>query len=105
MARCIDVTETNLVLDPYQIILRPIATEKGYHNATTKNTYTFEVHKLASKEDIKAAVEALFNVRVVSVATQNRGGKKRRTRRTVGETRSWKKAMIKLHADDRIDIF
>lgn len=100
-----DRTAVNLNLEPYQVILRPIATEKGFHNANTKNTYTFEVHRLASKITIKDAIESLFSVRVVSVATQNRKGKKRRTRKTVGATKSWKKAMIKLHDDDRIDIF
>ncbi|MDD3585806.1 MAG: 50S ribosomal protein L23 [Thermoguttaceae bacterium] len=106
MAQSKDVTITKLKLEPYQVIIRPIATEKGYHNATTtRNCYTFEVHKLASKGDIKEAIESLFSVRVVAVATQNRKGKKRRTKRVLGETKSWKKAMVTLHDDDRIDIF
>lgn len=105
MAQSKDVTLVNLNLEPYQVIIRPIATEKGYYNAHSKNTYTFEVHKLASKITIKEAIEELFEVRVIDVATQNRKGKKRRSKKGIGMTRSWKKAMVKLHEDDRLDIF
>ena len=105
MAQCKDITDTKLVLEPYQIIIRPIVTEKGFHNSSARNTYTFEVHKLASKTDIKEAIETLYDVKVVSVHTQNRKGKKRRTRKGIGVTRSWKKAMIKLDADHRLDIY
>jgi len=100
-----DYTETNLKLEPYQIILRPIVTEKGFYNSNTKNTYTFEVHKLASKADIKAAIEAIYDVKVVNVTTQNHSGKKRRTRRIEGRTKSWKKAMITLDDEHRLDFF
>ncbi|MBO7722758.1 MAG: 50S ribosomal protein L23 [Thermoguttaceae bacterium] len=92
-------------MEPYQVVLRPIVTEKGMFNADSRNTYTFEVNPLASKQDIKEAVEELFEVKVVSVNIQNRPGKKRRTRRLIGKTRDWKKAMVTLHSDHRIDIF
>ena len=105
MPRYKDVTDTKLTLEPYQIIIRPIITEKGVHVSSTRNTYTFEVHKLASKTDIKEAIEKLYDVKVVSVNTQNRSGKKRRTRNGIGETRSWKKAMIKLDDEYRIDLY
>ena len=105
MARNKDITETRLQLEPYQVILRPIVTEKGFFNSNQRNTYTFEVNKLASKEQIKKAVEELFEVKVVSVTTQNRQGKLRRTRRSVGRTKSWKKAMVTLDPESRIDIF
>ncbi len=105
MPRCKDVTDTNLELEPYQIIIRPIVTEKGFNNSSVRNTYTFEVHKLASKTDIKEAIETLYDVKVVSVNTQNRQGKKRRTRKGVGETRSWKKAMVKLDDEHRLDLY
>ncbi|MBQ5367798.1 MAG: 50S ribosomal protein L23 [Thermoguttaceae bacterium] len=105
MPTCKDVTDTNLVLEPYQVIIRPIVTEKAFHNSTARNTYTFEVHKLASKTDIKEAIETLYDVKVVSVNTQNRQGKKRRTRKGVGETRSWKKAMVKLDDEHRLDLY
>ena len=105
MPRCKDVTDTNLVLEPYQIIIRPIVTEKGVYYSGANNTYTFEVHKLASKTMIKEAIEKLYDVKVVSVNTQNRNGKKRRTRKGVGVTRSWKKAMVTLDPEHRLDIY
>ncbi|MBQ3388380.1 MAG: 50S ribosomal protein L23 [Thermoguttaceae bacterium] len=105
MARNKDITVTRLQLEPYQIILRPLVTEKGFFNSNQRNTYTFEVNKLASKEQIKKAVEALFEVKVVHVTTQNRPGKVRRTRRELGRTKSWKKAMVTLDPESRIDIF
>lgn len=101
----IEIKKLGLMLEPYQIILRPISTEKGYYNAGSKNTYTFEVNKLATKEDIREAVEKLFDVKVIAVATQNRKGKVRRNRRNVGKTKSWKKAMVTLSEKDKIDIF
>lgn len=105
MPRQFDVTKTALKLEPYQVLTRPIVTEKGFDLAEKQNIYSFEVNKLASKEDIKAAVETLFDVKVLEVNVQNRKGKKRRTRRGFGEQRSWKKALVKLHPDSRIDYF
>ncbi len=87
------------------MIQRPIMTEKGFHRAEHQNVYTFEVNKLASKTDIKAAVETLFEVKVLEVKIQNRKGKKRRSRRVIGEMKSWKKAMVKLDAESRINYF
>ena len=68
-------------LEPHQIVLRPLVTEKGTHVSTRHNAYAFEVHPLATKADVKRAVEALWNVRVLAVRTQNRVGKPRRERR------------------------
>ena len=105
MPRQFDVTKTNLKLEPYQVITRPIVTEKGFHRAENQNIYSFEVSKMANKQDIKEAVEKLFEVKVLDVNIQNRKGKKRRTRKGIGEQRSWKKAMVKLDAESRIDYF
>lgn len=105
MPQCKDVTDTKLVLEPYQVIIRPIVTEKAFHNSSARNTYTFEVNKLASKLDIKDAIEALYDVKVVAVSTQNRQGKKRRNRKGVGCTKSWKKAMVKLDDEYRLDLY
>lgn len=105
MPRQYDVTKTNLKLEPYQIITRPIVTEKGFFCAERQNIYTFEVNKLASKQDIKEAVEQLFDVKVLSVNIQNRKGKKRRTRHGIGQQKSWKKAMVKLDDESRINFF
>jgi large subunit ribosomal protein L23 len=103
MAR--DMTETRLQLQPYQIVLRPLVTEKGFHKAERQNVYAFEVSNQANKDDIRRAVEELFDVTVLRVNTQNRKGKPRRTRNRLGYTKAWKKAIVKLHSEDRINFF
>jgi large subunit ribosomal protein L23 len=97
--------KTHTLLAPHQVIFRPLVTEKGMHRSTRHNSYAFEVNKLATKEDVRKAVEELFNVRVLKVRTQNRKGKPRRTRFRSGHTSDWKKAFVKLHPDNRIDFF
>lgn len=97
--------KTGLSLEPYQVVYRPLITEKGTHISTRFNAYPFEVNPQCSKTEIKEAVEKLWEVRVVAVRTQNRLGKPRRTRTQVGRTKSWKKAIVQLHDDDRIAFF
>lgn len=92
-------------LEPYQVILRPMITEKATHLSERHNAYTFEVHPLATKTEIKQAVETLFDVKVENVRTQNRRGKTRRYRMRVGRLRNWKKAIVKLNEEHRIDFF
>jgi large subunit ribosomal protein L23 len=91
-------------LEPYQVVLRPLITEKSTHQ-THKNAYAFEVNLWANKHQIKKAVEDLFNVRVLRVRTQMRLGKKRRYRFRIGHLPSWKKAIVTLHPEDRIEFF
>jgi large subunit ribosomal protein L23 len=93
------------VLDPYQVVIRPLITEKATHLSERHNAYTFEVNPLATKTEIKGAVEALFNVKVLDVRTQNRRGKVRRYRLKVGRMRNWKKAIVSLHEEHRIDFY
>lgn len=92
-------------LEPYQILLNPLVTEKGTHQSTRHNAYTFKVNRMANKDQIRAAVEELFNVRVAKVRTQMRVGKKRRFRFRLGTLPSWKKAIVTLHEEDRIEFF
>jgi large subunit ribosomal protein L23 len=92
-------------LEPYQIVLRPLVTEKGTHVSTRHNAYAFEVHPLATKTDVRKAVESLWNVRVLAVRTQNRVGKPRRTKTVAVQLQPWKRAIVKLHEDDRISFF
>jgi large subunit ribosomal protein L23 len=94
-------------LEPYQVILRPLVTEKGTHQSTHEhhNAYSFQVNLWATKDQIKAAVQELFNVRVAKVRTQMRLGKKRRYRFRFGRLSNWKKAIVKLHPEDRIEFF
>jgi large subunit ribosomal protein L23 len=103
MAR--DITETRLQLKPHQIVLRPLVTEKGFHKAERQNVYAFEVSTMANKDDVRRAIQELFDVTVVRVNTQNRKGKPRRTKSRAGQTKAWKKAIVKLHAEDRINFF
>src|SRR5437588_11222373 len=90
-------------LEPHQIVLQPLVTEKGTHQFTRHNAYPYQVNQWATKDQIKAAVQELFNVRVLKVRTQNRVGKKRRYRFRMGKLPDWKKAIVTLHAEDRIE--
>ena len=92
-------------LETHQVLLRPLVTEKGTHQSTHHNSYPFEVNQYATKPQIKAAVEELFNVRVQKVRTQNRLGKIRRFRNQMGKLANWKKAIVTLHPDDRLEFF
>ena len=92
-------------LKPYQIILRPLVTEKGMHRSEAFNQYTFEVNPLATKTEIKAAVEELFDVKVSKARTQHRKGKTRRFRFRVGRTKDWKRAMVTLDREHNIQFF
>jgi large subunit ribosomal protein L23 len=87
------------------VILRPLVTEKGVHRSTRLNAYAFEVSRDASKLDVRRAIEELFEVKVLRVNTQNRKGKRRRTRFRSGMTKSWKKAIVTLDPEHRIDFF
>lgn len=87
-------------MNSYDILIRPILTEKSYANIPAK-TYTFEVHKDANKVQIKNAVEEIFSVKVEKVTTATVKGKLRRQGRTQGYTPTWKKATIRLTADSK----
>lgn len=99
------ISASGITLEPYQIVLRPLVTEKGTHLSNRYNSYTFEVHPQANKYEIRDAVQSLWNVRVIDVRTQTRVGKPRRTKTGETLTPGWKKAIIKLHDDDRIAFF
>jgi large subunit ribosomal protein L23 len=99
------VPAVNALLQPHQIILRPLVTEKGMHRSTRYNAYAFEVNRLATKIDVRRAVEQLFDVKVVRVHTQNRKGKPRRSKFRSGRTKDWKKAIVTLDQEHRIEFF
>ena len=96
---------TESLLAPYQVIIRPLVTEKGMHRSTRNNQYAFEVHLQATKDDVRRAVTELFNVVVDKVRTQNRRGKPRKHRFKQGQTKAWKKAVVTLDKEHRIDFF
>ena len=91
-------------MDPSQVIIRPIVSEKSYVLATA-DKYTFRVHKHAHKTQIKQAVEALFDVTVVAVRTSSVPSKPKRRGLTAGRTREWRKAVVQVRAGDSIPIF
>jgi len=93
------------MLEATEIIKRPLVTEKGTWEGTRHNRYSFEVDFRAHKPQIKAAVEHLYNVRVLGVATQIRQAKTRRTRYGITGGQTWKKATVQLHPDDKIEVF
>jgi large subunit ribosomal protein L23 len=92
--------------DPRQVILRPVVSEKSYA-LIEANQYTFLVHPSASKPEISDAVESIFDVKVARVNTLNRGGKRRRNRRTgvVGRTAANKRAIVTLAEGHSIELF
>ena len=92
-------------LAPHQVILRPLVTEKGMHRANRHNAYSFEVVPAATKADVRRAVEELFNVKVEKVAIQNRIGKARRSRMRRTSTKAWKKAIVTLKSESKINLF
>lgn len=92
-------------MDPSQVIIRPVVSEKSYVLATA-HKYTFRVHPDAHKTQIKQAVEALFDdVKVLAVRTSKVPSKPKRRGVTVGRTRAWKKAVVQVREGDTIPIF
>jgi len=86
----------------YEVIRRPIITEKGHDKRETEGTLCFEVDSKANKAQIKAAVETLLKVKVEEVRTVNQVGKLRRQGRFAGYRPDWKKAYVKLKAGEKM---
>ena len=90
--------------DPRDILLAPVASEKSY-SLIDEGKYTFIVAPHANKTQIKIAVEKVFGVRVVSVNTLNRAGKRQRTRHGWGRRINRKRAIVTVAPGEKIDIF
>lgn len=86
----------------YDIIKRPIVTEKAVGKKEAENTLCFEVIPGANKSQIKAAVEHIFKVKVSDVRTENLDGKLRRRGRFAGYRPNWKKAYVKLKPGEKM---
>jgi len=91
--------------NPRDIILEPVVSEKSYDLIQDFNTYTFVVDTRSNKTEIKQAVAEIFDVRVTSVNTMNRMGKRKRTGYKVGRRKDTKRAVVTLAIGDSIDIF
>ncbi len=89
----------------YDIIRRPVITEKTNIQKEVSNQFTFEVDRMANRVDIKKAVEGIFNVKVAGVRTMQVKGKTKRRGWIVGKRRDWKKAIVTLMPGERIDFF
>ena len=88
----------------YNVIIRPVVSERTF-DLMGQNKYTFEVAKDAPKEEIRDAVEKIFNVHVVKVNTVNVKPKNKRVRFVQGKTRTWKKAIVTIAEGESIAIF
>jgi large subunit ribosomal protein L23 len=88
-------------MNVYEVIRRPLITEKGHAKRETENTLCFEVHPEANKIQIKQAVETVFKVKVENVRTSNYVGKLRRRGRFTGYASDWKKAYVRLQAGQK----
>ena len=95
-----------MIADPRDIILRPVVSEKSY-GLLESGSYTFEVHPDANKTQVKIAIEKIFDgVKVISVNTLNRQGKRKRTRAGFGKRKDTKRAIVTLAAGSKpIDLF
>ncbi|MDE2180477.1 MAG: 50S ribosomal protein L23 [candidate division NC10 bacterium] len=91
--------------EAYQVIRRPLITEKGTDLKDQTNQYLFEVARDANKIEIKRAIESLFRVKVRQVRTLSVKGKKKRLGRFVGRTSDWKKAVATLKEGETIEFF
>ena len=89
----------------FDIIRKPIITEKSMQLVESNNSYTFEVDRKANKVEIKKAIEEIFGVTVVSVKTINVRPKKKRMGQYEGYTSAYKKAIVKLIDTDSIEAF
>ncbi|MFZ0614365.1 MAG: 50S ribosomal protein L23 [Desulfobacterales bacterium] len=90
---------------PYDIIKRPIVTEKTSTQKETANQVTFEVDRKANRIEIMRAIEGIFKVRVDTVRTMQVRGKFKRRGRVLGKRRDWKKAIVTLRPGERIEFF
>ena len=92
-------------MNPHEIIIRPLNTEKTNLQKEDKNQVSFEVDRKANRIDIKNAVESIFKVSVGSVNTMQVKGKMKQRGRIIGKRRNWKKAVVTLMPGSTIDFF
>ncbi len=90
--------------DYTDIIYSPVITEKSTLKMQNDNVYTFKVAGSATKTQIKKAVEKAFGVKVISVNTLNTKAKKRRVGKYTGMTKTYKKAIVTLSSDSKIEL-
>ena len=92
-------------MEAIYVIKKPLISEKATYGMNEEKRYTFLVDRTATKDDIKAAIEQLYKVRVVGVNTQVRKGKQRRLKYGLVVEPTTKKAVVRLHPEDQIELF
>jgi len=94
-------------MNPYEVIIRPIDTEKTRYQASELGQYTFEVDQRANKIEVKRAVEMIYDVDVVAVNVMIVPAKasSRRGRRRIVRRSLWKKAVVTVAEGQRLDVF
>jgi len=92
-------------MDYTNVIIKPLVTEKSTHLQETRNVYAFQVARAANKVEIRQAIQAIYNVKVVDVRTMNRKGKPRRTKVKLAKTSDWKRAIVTLDENSRIELY
>ncbi len=92
-------------MDAIHIIKAPLVSEKSTYASNEQNRYAFAVSLTARKTEIKKAIEDLYKVRVISVSTMNRRGPNRRYKYGMVKGKTDKRAIVRIHPDDRIELF
>jgi large subunit ribosomal protein L23 len=92
-------------MDSYQVLKRPLVTEKGTKQKEQANQIAFEVDRRANKILVRNAVENIFKVKVLGVKVINVKGKERRIGRNVGKKPDWKKAIVRIAPGETIEFF
>ena len=92
-------------MNAHEVLISPVSTERTAMLDEKYNKVVFKVDKKANKYQIKNAVETMYGVKVIKVATMNVAGKKKRRGTVIGKTPSWKKAIVSIHKDDNIDFY
>lgn len=92
-------------MNAQQIVIKPLITERSMNQRDEENKYVFQVHPRATKPEIRKAVEELFDVKVLSVTTQNVAGKPKRLGRYAGYRANWKKAVVRVAEGQKIEIY
>lgn len=94
-----------MMLADQDLVKRPLITEKAERGRETSRQYAFEVHRDATKIQVKSAVEKLFSVHVTAVRTAVSRGKNKRVGRNIGRRPNWKKAIVTLKEGETIALF
>jgi large subunit ribosomal protein L23 len=92
-------------MSDYDIIKRPLITEKTSTQKEASNQLSFEVDRRANRVEIKKAIQTIFKVNVAGVRTMQVKGKVKRRGRILGKRKDWKKAIVTLRPGERIEFF